>query len=294
VDATQPGGRHDRPMGILAGVLLALAILPVSARAQTLRGTVLDDATNQPIAGVRIVLLSQDGDSLSTFVARDGRFRVELPAMGRYRVRTQRLGYLVTETGTFDVAPGEEITITVRMGVDALPLEPLRVEVHTPIPLAPQLVDFHARRRTGFGRFITREDIEGRPNATVAELLRSVAGVRLSETGIGVPIIELSRSLTRPPRPRRRSGTPPTPAEEFLQQNDCPVTLMVDGVVLSPKMMEDAGLMIDSYRIFFSVHSSDIEGIEIYRGLAELPGAFATPEAQRCGLVAIWLRRSPP
>ncbi len=65
--------------------------------------------------------------------------------------------------------------------------------------------------------------------------------------------------------------------------------VIVDGNVWAPRRL--AG-NLDFYRQFFLLHPGDIEGIEVYRGLSELPGIFASPEAQRCGAVAVWLRRN--
>jgi hypothetical protein len=37
----------------------------------------------------------------------------------------------------------------------------------------------------------------------------------------------------------------------------------------------------------------DVEAVEVFRGLSSVPPEFLTPEA-RCGVIAIWTRRSLP
>jgi hypothetical protein len=40
------------------------------------------------------------------------------------------------------------------------------------------------------------------------------------------------------------------------------------------------------------VFPSDVEGVEVYKGLSEYPGQFASPDA-RCGVIAVWTRSAP-
>jgi hypothetical protein len=297
-------GRHPvRPPQLGRAFLLitvALTALPAAAAAQSIRGTVVEERTNQPITEVLVTLLSTVGDSIAAQRASQREFLIQAPQSGRYRLRAARLGYATTETAIFEVPRGQDVTLRVTMGVDAVPLEPLQVVTRPRVPLSPQLADFHARRQTGFGKFLTREEIEMRPGATMVELLASMPGVRVTHSAAGVPILNMARASgnLRPPAPprRQRRGAPPTVEEQFALENNCPVMLIVDGVTIAPKKTRtlDPGAMameIDAHRFFFQLSTADIEGIEVYRGIAELPGVFSAPEAQNCGAVAVWLRR---
>jgi hypothetical protein len=80
-------------------------------------------------------------------------------------------------------------------------------------------------------------------------------------------------------------------------ENNCPVVLIVDNVVWAPKKtrtLDPSAISVemDAHRQFFQLSATDIEGIEAYRGLAEMPGIYSSPEAQNCGVVAVWTRRA--
>jgi hypothetical protein len=112
---------------------------------------------------------------------------------------------------------------------------------------------FHDRRSAGFGRFVTREDIERREVSDTKELLRGMPGVRL----VGERVQMSSSSST----PR------------------CLVQYFVDAIHIT-------GAPFDFLRQF---RPRDIEGIEVYRGPAETPPEFSRGGAQ-CGVIAIWTR----
>jgi hypothetical protein len=283
----------------LIAVLTAFLASPTATNAQEIRGTVIDGRTTGLIDGALLTLVSETGDSLTTTISKNGDFRFPWSRSGRYRLRAQRIGYALTETPLFEVPPGEQVILRVSMGVEAVPLEPLQVVTRPRVPLSPQIADFHERRKTGFGKFLTREDMEIRSGLTVRELLPSMPGVRVTHTSSGVPIVEMTRSgsnLTTQPR-RLRRGAPPTVEEQFALENSCPVVLIVDGIVWAPKKtrtLDPSAISVemDAHRQFFQISANDIEGIEAYRGLAEMPGIYASPEAQNCGVVAVWTRRA--
>ena len=113
------------------------------------------------------------------------------------------------------------------------------------------------------------EQIEALAPARVSDILTMVPGVRLSGTGTGLSrTISMGRAL-----PGAGGGA-------------CPVEIFVDGVRTSRSRTSDPdGIPIDDL-----VNLSDLEGLEIYRGLAGVPAEFFTPDA-RCGVIAIWTRR---
>ena len=76
---------------VLSAALLSLA--PLTARAQSVRGVVVD-AGDRPVAGAVVLLL----DSVSQVGARTlsnerGEFRVSAAQPGSYRIRTLRIGF---------------------------------------------------------------------------------------------------------------------------------------------------------------------------------------------------------
>src|SRR2546423_2894380 len=84
-----------------------LVCLAAAARAQAIRGVVVDRA-DTPVRGVVVLLL----DSLTTVAGRalsteNGEFRVVAPGPGTYRLRTTRIGFRPMTTESIVVAASD-------------------------------------------------------------------------------------------------------------------------------------------------------------------------------------------
>ena len=132
---------------------------------------------------------------------------------------------------------------------------------------SPVLENMMERRLHGFGYQITRQDIEDRHPNSVTDMLAELPGVRTVSGGrMGGRTIRMTRAVAGP------GG------------GDCPVQVWVDGLLAS----RDEDVIIDDL-----VSPLDIEAIEVFRGLSSIPPEFLNSMA-RCGVVAIWTRRSLP
>ena len=124
------------------------------------------------------------------------------------------------------------------------------------------------RRLTGFGYHLTREDIERRRPTHLSDILLTLPGIYSQQTraGPGGRSIQMRRAL-----PGRAGG--------------CPVGVFLDGV-LANRGGDRAGVTVDDL-----ASPLDVEVIEVFQGLSSIPAEFLTNEA-RCGVIAIWTRRS--
>src|SRR5450432_2985937 len=79
----------------LPSVCMVVALLCSSpARAQSVRGTLVDSATGAPLTAFAALLLDARGGVVASAWSReDGRFYLQAPAQGDYTLRIQRLGY---------------------------------------------------------------------------------------------------------------------------------------------------------------------------------------------------------
>jgi hypothetical protein len=97
--------------------VIALLALSSALEAQVVRGVAVEVADGAPIAGGTVVLLDA-GDARAGAVLTDGegRFRLQAPAPGRYRLRLERIGFGAHFSPSFDLAAGEvrEQTLEVR------------------------------------------------------------------------------------------------------------------------------------------------------------------------------------
>ena len=115
--------------------------------------------------------------------------------------------------------------------------------------------DFLRRSTSGAGRYYSRAEIERRNAATLGDLLRTVPGLRVSCSSFPCRI-----QLARAPR-------------------TCPLAYWIDGV------LADAGTVLLQ-------PPQDLDGVEIYSGLAETPPELYRPNT--CGALVVWTRTPPP
>jgi hypothetical protein len=96
---------------MLARVLptaVSLLLLSSGLDAQVVRGVAVEAGLGTPIAGGTVVLLDA-GDARVGAVLTDGegRYRLQAPAPGRYRLRLERIGFGAHFTPAFDLGAGE-------------------------------------------------------------------------------------------------------------------------------------------------------------------------------------------
>jgi hypothetical protein len=111
---------------------------------------------------------------------------------------------------------------------------------------------FEQRRRSGWGRFVTRADIESRMPQRVQFMLEGMPGVRVIADGT----VRMTRAANLA----------------------CSASVWVDGMYLQAFDLS----MIDPTTVY---------GIEVYRGGNETPPQFQSPTRGACGAVLVWTKR---
>lgn len=113
----------------VSALLLALAARP--AAGQTVQGVVADGQTQAALANAIVHLVDDDGERrVATATDATGRYSIQIPAPGRYRVRAELLGYEARESDSFETAEGSS-TIVRDLRMNALPIPIQGVEVTT-------------------------------------------------------------------------------------------------------------------------------------------------------------------
>lgn len=115
------------------------------------------------------------------------------------------------------------------------------------------MAPFKRRMKSGFGEFITREEIEKRQPQHTSDLLRTVPGVNVGPVQYG-----------RAPVRMRSAG------------RTCSPVIFLDGVLSRNFVLDD-------------LSPDAIEGIEVYRRGSETPPQFNTGSS-RCGTLVVWTR----
>lgn len=125
--------------------------------------------------------------------------------------------------------------------------------------------EFFLRKALGIGTFITREDIDRQFKASTQELLQTIPGILIRQTGTQWWVQFL------------RCGPAKVPGRETVKRESEPVEVFVDGQ-FSP----------DGTDRLEMINPAEIEAVEIYKGPSELP---AIARGKGCGAIFIWLRQ---
>ena len=246
-------------------IALATCVADPSLAQLVLEGRVLDDATERPVASAQVLLLNRYRKFAGRTVTDEaGRFRFEKSGRGQYRLDVKAVGYLPTVTPLMWMVESGFAGLEVRLSPNAVLLAPLEIVALAPLSTSAVLDNVEHRRAMGFGHQITREDIEERRPMRLSDILVTLPGVRVGQGrgGAGARSISIGRALP-----------------------GCQVEIFLDGVQMN-RGGAGGGVLIDDL-----VSPLDVEVVEVFRGLGSIPPEFLTPQA-RCGVVAIWTRRS--
>jgi hypothetical protein len=247
--------RQQIVAALFAVVVLASAAAQQVA-AQSIRGKLLDQYTNQPIPNATVSLVTADNKAIGRSVksGTDGSFSIRAPAPGIYRLRAELPGYVTATTPAIDLGNGDELNLTWKLLAGVVQLRPIAI-VSNDRPTSPKLKGFYDRaQRRGFGYFITRDKIEQLRPFQVTDLLRTVPGLQV------LPSMRAFGNVVR-------------------TIEGCTPAVYLDGSRF-PLMGES----IDDL-----VNPMSLEGIEVYTHAAEVPAEFQGPFAN-CGVIALWTR----
>lgn len=241
----------------------SISLLALSAastvEAQVIRGRLLDHASDLPVAGAAVVLVSPGGVDLERVITDTvGHFTMTTPGPGRYEFRAQRVGYETVTSPPLRLERADTVHVDVHIATDAVPLAPLTVTAARRAPIRDRRLDeFYDRQRRGFGTFFGPEEIDALRPPAVSTLLHHAAGVNVRYS---------------------RSGSVVTMQNRFRRTTDCIPTIMVDG----HRFPGDPDLPVDNL-----VSTIDLRAVEVYRA-SQVPPDLSLPMNSQCGVIVIW------
>jgi hypothetical protein len=101
---------------------LGLLLCSASLEAQSVRGTLVDRVSGQPIPSAFVTLLNEQGLEVArTLTGAEGIFFLTAPLAGNYRLRSKRIGFRLTQSPPLALADSQ--IIEYRLEVDAVPVE---------------------------------------------------------------------------------------------------------------------------------------------------------------------------
>ncbi|MYA34400.1 MAG: carboxypeptidase regulatory-like domain-containing protein [Gemmatimonadales bacterium] len=259
------------PVTVMARASLlavALAAIPgvahggmAAQEAVEVAGTVVDDATGEPIEGATVRLADASGSARETTTGPDGAFAFAQVTRGTYTLAVRRLGYELLST-PLEVGAQEPSRLDVRLTPQAIPLEPLEVGVEG---RPPDLVEsgFYDRMEEGWGVFFEPEWIEASKVGFV--LLRDYLWVLQNRA-------PLSRCEKVPVYlDRRPIGTTPG----WGTDDSYPGGIFTVGLDRLPPLLDEMSV-------------SDLGAAEVYQPGTKIPMFAWTFTTAVCGAVILW------
>ena len=235
-----------------APLLLAMSGISALAGAQGSRAGVIDgrvtDSALTAIAGADVGIL---GSHVQVTTGPNGRFRIADLPLGAYVLVVRRLGYEGVSYPVNMDAPD-----TLRLSIV---LDPVAQTLDTMIvnsPVDADMTGFDARRKLGIGHFIGEAGIEASHATWVADLLRGIPSIQISQHGFDQVALNL------------RGG-------------GCPMQIYLDGV----RVQEVAGMSALS----MLPPPDHLRGIEVYSGPSEIPLPYKAHNS-RCGVILVWTK----
>jgi hypothetical protein len=198
------------------------------------------------------VLIFLDSTRNDVAISSQGRFVLNSLAPGRHRVEIRAIGYR-PHMLELNLLEGQVLEREFAMVFTGDKLPDVSIEARNS-KLLPRFADFERRQKSGLGAYITRDEIRARGYLNLGDAVRTIKGVRVNCGAIEC-IIHMTRASP-----------------------GCYPTFYVDGR-LARSFAESTPIV-------------DVQGIEVYRGAAEMPGEF-TGDGAMCGVIVIWTRAAP-
>lgn len=235
----------------LTSVLLSASTL---AAQSVLTGTVRQDSTGRPLAGVDV---SVAGSDQRTLTDNSGRYSLNRLPPGRRMVLFRSIGFrpvqewvLLGQTDTLWANP-MMIPSTVR-------LDPIVVTAAPNAPRGIGVEAFEERRRLGFGKFIDSTLLRRSEHRQLSHLLEGFPGILFERT---------IKSRERIPYSTR-----------MQRERKCYLAVYLDGSPLPAPV--DVNMF----------EPASLSAVEYYRSAAEVPVEYGGTTGQ-CGAILLWTRR---
>lgn len=99
-----------------------------SATAQTIRGRVIEITSGVAVGGGFVILIGMDGHEVNrTLADREGRFTIRAPLPGRYRLRSERIGFRRTTSEPLDLGADENVEHQLDVAAVPIRLDEVRI-----------------------------------------------------------------------------------------------------------------------------------------------------------------------
>jgi hypothetical protein len=255
----------DQPFAEVALVAVATVAFDAPSSVTGMRPGLVDvsvtDRFGRPLVGAAVDIIAGGAALRPLRTDSVGHAQIAQVPSGRIQLRVRRIGYRAGDVAVV-IEPGRN-TVPVMLDKTAAPqLDTVRVRGDRRV--TARLDEFETRRARGeASASIGREEIEKRHPQVVSQLLRNIPSIAIRDS------LDKTGQMIR--RVVSRRGT-------TGQLGLCYLRIMLDGIVLPDDTDID------------QVLPSDIHGIEVFAGPANVPVKYGSFNGGWCGIVAIWSR----
>jgi hypothetical protein len=255
--------------GRLIALAALLALCPFAARAQAvLVGRVV--GSGQPIANAEVLV-----DSLRARTDAAGRFVLTLPVAAKTQVAVRAVGFQPA-VSMIEIAANDTTRAEFTLTPVVQTLDSVTVKAQAPAT-SPRMIGFEERRKSGFGYFITRDDLAKQEHSILSNVIRR-SSVKLMPR----PINCGGGYAVATGRGGSTAGDAPICSGITRLPPGCYAPVFVDGVtVWAPGW--GPPINIDQFKVI------DLEGVEVYRSTVEAPLQFQQHRSP-CGVILFWTR----
>lgn len=255
-----------------AGAPLVRAPLAAQAVAKgSLTGTVLDDASNKPIANADIVMPQLNLKARSDSA---GNFTIETIPAGLHTITISAEGFAAFST-RLGFADGQHIESDFGMRPGVRAPGTITLDGRAPVPVVGPLAAFEERRLRGAGRFMTRDMFEKAEGRKLPDLIKHhIPGLAIISNGGERAAATSSRGTQSFQKTPGAAGT----------KRECYVQVIVDGIVMYASAPGERLFNLDN------VDPNQMYGLEFYT-VSQTPSQFNGTGTAPCGTLLLWLRR---
>jgi hypothetical protein len=197
-------------------------------------------------------------DSIGTFV-------IAVETANAYRLRVRRLGFAEWEHRIEIAGPNDS---AVQVALTVAPQALSEVKISGQRVLVPaRYADAYGRVARATGDFFTRERIDSLHALDMQSLLQTIPGVRINDRGMTFQRCQSNLSSVR--IPGSISGA--KPAQDTSTSSKAHIQVYIDGVRVTDYAGQNGQ---DAYEAIRYIIPSSVQLIEVYRGVARIPGEY--------------------
>jgi hypothetical protein len=203
-----------------------------------------------------------------------GTFVLRAVPPGTHQMRVRRLGF---KSVVVDVRVAADTEAIANVGLQRAAAELTEVVIEgKKVWVPPRLGPVYERAARGWGKLFTADDIQQRNPSNLGALLNTLPSVVMNDRGL--TFNRCQAGLDALGNALSGGGTSSyTPGK---------IQVYVDGMKMT-SMSSDTGVDRDAAKIIAQIHPSSVAAMEVYTGVARLPGEF---HSDACAADAIWTK----